>query len=164
MAKYDIKQRALQDLPDFDLRKKKFQEDVATAINWKPTFSRIKILPDPERMSGVVDTPDGWRQSLTRGTIVALGPDVGKRDGIEVEKFWVGQRVLYLTAHVMTYAGADGVMHHFLKENADVNSIIAIEPVAKEATSADAMASHFTNIQQNLDKTSALAKSLNGKG
>jgi hypothetical protein len=133
MSKYEIKQRVLQNLPDFAAKQAKFEADVAAKIDWKPTFSRIKIKPDAEQISGVLDTPEGWRESLTRGTIVALGPDVGKRDGVQVENFWVGQRVLYLSAHVMKYLGADGVLHHFLKENSDVNSIIAIEPApAKE--------------------------------
>lgn len=104
---------------------KRFQADTQRSINWKPTFSRVKIQPDPEALSGVlaVQTAD----TLIRGTIVSVGPDTGWRDGKQIERFYPGQKVLYMRSHVMTYKGADGVMHHFLKENADVNSIIAIE-------------------------------------
>ena len=125
------KERILQDLPDFAEKQRKHEEDKTLNINWKPTFSRIKIKPDPETMSGVVDLAAN-RDSLTRGVIVEIGPDVGKRDGIEVESFFVGQRVLYLASHVMAYKGANGITHHFLKENSDVTSIIAVEPKEQE--------------------------------
>jgi hypothetical protein len=128
MAKYNIKDRVLRDLPDFAEKQQKFESDKAARIDWKPTFSRIKILPDPEQLSGVIDTAPGYRETLTRGTIVSVGPDAGYRDGKQVEHFYVGQRVLYLSSHVMRYQGTDGITHHFLKENADVNSIVAIEP------------------------------------
>jgi len=130
MAKYNIKDRVLKDLPDFAEKQAKFESDKANSIDWKPTFSRVKIKPDSEQLSGVLDAPEGWGESLTRGVIVALGPQVGMRDGVLVEKFWVGQRVLYLVNNVMRYRGADGVMHHFLKENSDLTSIIAVEPEA----------------------------------
>ena len=123
--------RVLEGLPDFSLKQKKFEADVKLNIDWQPTFSRIKILPDPESISSIIDTAGG-RETVTRGTIVAIGPEVGKRNGVQVEKFWVGQRVLYMASHVMRYEGANGVVHHFLKENSDTNSIIAIEPAPKE--------------------------------
>ena len=125
---YDIRERVLKDLPDFAEKQAKYDADVANSIDWKPTFSRIKILPDAELKSGIIDTASGWRDSLTRGTIVGLGPEVGKVEGRPAEKFWIGQKILYLSSHVMLYTGADGITHHFLKENSDVNSVIAVEP------------------------------------
>lgn len=105
---------------------KKFEADTATSIDWQPTFSRIKIKPDPEALSSLIVTSQA--DTLIRGTVVSVGPDVGKKDGRAVEKFYPGQRILYMRSHVMTYQGADGIAHHFLKENADVSSVIAIEP------------------------------------
>lgn len=105
---------------------KKFEADTATSIDWQPTFSRIKIKPDPEALSSLLEV--ALNDSLIRGTIVSVGPDVGLVDGRPVEKFYPGQRILYMRSHVMTYKGADGIPHHFLKENSDVSSIIAIEP------------------------------------
>jgi hypothetical protein len=105
---------------------KKFAADTAKSIDWQPTFSRIKIKPDPEAISSIIVTSQA--DTLIRGTVVSVGPDVGKKDGRPVEKFYPGQRILYMRSHVMTYQGADGIAHHFLKENADVTSVIAIEP------------------------------------
>jgi hypothetical protein len=158
--KYDIAQRVLKDLPDFAEKQQKFEADKSNSIAWKPTFSRIKIKPDPEQLSGLIDTAPGYGESLTRGVIVSIGPDVGKKDGRQVENFWVGQRVLYLAAHVMRYTGADNVTHHFLKENSDVTSIIAVEPADAEPVGT---ITKLENIQKNLDKTSDIAKSLNEK-
>jgi co-chaperonin GroES (HSP10) len=123
-------ERLLQELPDPEVAKQKFLADQAINIDWKPTFSRIKILPDPETThGGLIQLPNVKPGSLSRGTIVAIGPEVGHRDGVEVETFRVGQRVLYMTGHPMTYKGANGVEHHFLKENSDITSIIAVEPI-----------------------------------
>ena len=151
MSKYDLKKRVLKDLPDFAEKQAKFEADRTNSIDWKPTFSRVKIRPDAEQLSGVLDAPEGWGESLTRGVIVALGPQVGFRDGVLIEKFWVGQRVLYLSKNVMQYRGADGVMHHFLKENSDLTSIIAVEPAKDDS------------LESNLEGISAVTKSLNEK-
>lgn len=155
MAKYDIGQRVLQDLPDFAEKQRKYAEDKAAKIDWKPTFSRIKILPDPEQISAIIDTAPGHRETLTRGTIVGVGPEAGYRDGVEIERFYVGQRVLFLSSHIMRYRGADGVEHCFLKENADVNSIIAIEP---RASDEDARLGSIRDITKSFNEKANAAK------
>ena len=139
---------------------KRYKADTERSINWKPTFSRVKIKPDPEALSAIiaVDT----RDPIVRGTIVEIGPDCGYREGNQIEKFYPGQKVLYMKSHVMTYKGADGVVHHFLKENSDVNSIIAIEDAPVESVSAetiqrlgDARGTHATQVMSlaNKDKS-----------
>ena len=119
MIDIKLKQKIQADIAE------RHKADVERSIDWKPTFSRIKIKPDPEQLSGLLEV--ATVDSLIRGTIVAVGPEVGFRDGKQIEKFWPGQKVLYMRSHVMSYKGADGIVHHFLKENSDVNSVIAIE-------------------------------------
>jgi hypothetical protein len=103
-----------------------YEKDVSASIDWQPTFSRIKIKPDHETLSGSILTIT--KDTFVRGTVLAAGPKAGWKDGVLVEKFFPGQKVIYQKAHEICYKGADGVCHYFLRTDADLQSIVAIEP------------------------------------
>jgi co-chaperonin GroES (HSP10) len=107
----------------------KHAADIAKHSNWVPLFSRIKIERAKETLSGTIQAID---QALyVRGKIVAVGPDVGKRDGKTVHDLKPGMFIIYQRAHEIVYTDVHGKEHIFLKDQADVQSLIAIEDTAE---------------------------------
>jgi hypothetical protein len=109
-------------------RLKKYEAAVSKSTKWKPIFSRIIIKKDPEPRSGLLDLETiKLKEHLVRGTIFLVGTEAGFKDGREVVKFYPGQKVLYLASNMLEYKSPDGTEWLFLKQNADVESIYAIE-------------------------------------
>jgi co-chaperonin GroES (HSP10) len=105
----------------------KHAKDAATSIAWQPVGRRIKIEPDPETRSAIIHL-DKVKDLFVRGTILAVGPVAGLSDDgtTRLEQYKPGQKIIYNKNTELSYTGADGVKHYFLKSD-EVTSIIAVE-------------------------------------
>jgi hypothetical protein len=126
MIDISVKREQMKAETQADLSKK-HAADSAKQANWVPLFSRIKIERAPETLSAVIQAISG--ALYVRGKIVAVGPDVGFRDGKQIHDLRPGMYIIYQKAHEIVYTDVHNKEHVFLKDQADVQSIIAIEDV-----------------------------------
>jgi co-chaperonin GroES (HSP10) len=112
----------------------KHAADLAKKTHWIPLYSRCKIERAKETLSSLIDDSSA-KALFVRGRILECGPEFGWRDGKQVHpELKPGALIIYQKAHELVYIDVHGTEHVFLKDNADAQSIVAVEadPSAKE--------------------------------